>query len=215
MSYDTSCFSLQGKVALVTGAARGLGASAAEALAAHGATVMLTDVLVDEGAETAAALADKGYGAAYLTQDVTSESRWEDVVSETIATFGGLDVLVNNAGIEVQALVTQTTLENFQRIMAVNADGVFLGTREAIRAMSPGGSAGEGGSISNGIDHLGVAMTDIDTPDSGQSIDVFLAIGVEYVKTLASCDDVATLFIERGKIRPGVKQVIFVGLLDR
>lgn len=141
---------LDGKVALVSGAARGLGAEIAEALLQAGASVMLSDVLSDLGAETATRLAAAHDGrAAFFKHDVTQESDWAAVVEATIKQFGRLDVLVNNAGIETAALVTDCELVDFQRTMSINVDGVFLGIKHALRAMRPGGSAGQGGSIIN------------------------------------------------------------------
>ncbi|WP_339485445.1 glucose 1-dehydrogenase [Pseudomonas sp. EL_65y_Pfl2_R95] len=141
---------LDGKVALVSGAARGLGAEIAEALLQAGASVMLSDVLSDLGAETAARLAAAHDGrAAFFKHDVTQENDWAAVVEATIKQFGRLDVLVNNAGIETAALVTDCELADFQRTMSINVDGVFLGIKHALRAMRPGGSAGQGGSIIN------------------------------------------------------------------
>lgn len=141
---------LDGKVALVSGAARGLGAEVAEALLQAGASVMLTDVLVDLGNQTAARLAEAhGDRTAFQRHDVTREADWLAAVEATVARFGGLDILVNNAGIETAALVTECELEDFQRTMAINVDGVFLGIKHALRAMRPGGASGRGGSIIN------------------------------------------------------------------
>src|SRR5262245_16552675 len=138
-------FRLDGKVALVSGAARGLGAETAAALNQLGARVLLTDVLAEQGQQTAARLA----GAAFLRQDVTQEADWEEAVSVAIDRFGGLDILVNNAGIETTELLTETSVEAFRRDLEVNVMGVFLGLKHAFRAMRPGGRAGRGGSIIN------------------------------------------------------------------
>ena len=141
---------LGGKVALVTGGARGLGAEIAEALLQMGASVMITDVLPQVGAGTTAILAAKAPGrVAFHDHDVTQEADWEAAVAATLSRFGGLDVLVNNAGIETAALFADCTLADFQRTMAINVDGVFLGIKHAIHAMRPGGPAGKGGAIVN------------------------------------------------------------------
>ncbi|PWR17777.1 glucose 1-dehydrogenase [Zavarzinia compransoris] len=137
---------LDGKTALVTGAARGLGAETARRLAAAGAAVVLTDVLTEAGEATAAAI---GGAARFMTHDVTAEDDWRRVVNATIDATGGFDILVNNAGIEAVHAAADTTLETFERVMRVNATGVFLGLREASVAMRPGGRAGRGGSIVN------------------------------------------------------------------
>ncbi|MDF3936440.1 glucose 1-dehydrogenase [Pseudomonas citronellolis] len=141
---------LDGKVALVSGAARGLGSEVAEALLQAGASVMLSDLLDAEGAATARRLAEAhGERAAFVRHDVTREADWQTAIQTTLDRFGGLDILVNNAGIESAALVAECELEDFQRTMAINVDGVFLGVKHALRAMRPGGASGRGGSIIN------------------------------------------------------------------
>jgi len=140
---------LDGKVALVTGAARGIGAACARTLGAAGAAVLVTDVLDDAGRTTAAALADAGIQTAFAHHDVREEASWQAAVAEALARFGGLDVLVNNAGIEVLRPIVDTTLEEWRRVQSVNVDGVFLGCKHALAAMRPGGAAGRGGAIVN------------------------------------------------------------------
>lgn len=135
---------LEGKVALVTGAARGLGAAIARNLAEAGAKVVMTDI--DEAAGPDAAAVP---GAAFFRHDVTSEADWEHVVQGTVARHGGLDVVVNNAGIETASLLVDCELADFRRVMAVNADGCFLGTKWAMRTMRPRGIAGRGGVVIN------------------------------------------------------------------
>ncbi|MFI4974712.1 MAG: glucose 1-dehydrogenase [Caulobacterales bacterium] len=137
---------VQGKVALVTGAASGLGAESARRLAREGAAVMLTDRTVDAGEAVAAAIADAGGRAAFLAHDVTSEADWQAAVAATVRQFGRLDVLVNNAGVGGGGgqLLTHT-LEDWRRILTINLDGVFLGLRYAGPAMAEAG----GGSVIN------------------------------------------------------------------
>lgn len=142
-------FRLDGKVALITGGARGIGAECARVLAAAGATVMVTDVLSEAGLGTASSIQATGGTAHYLDLDVTSEDAWRKVIDATVARYGGLDVLVNNAGIEIMGPVADLRIEDFRRMMAINVDGVMLGMKQAVLAMRPGGSAGRGGSIVN------------------------------------------------------------------
>jgi NAD(P)-dependent dehydrogenase (short-subunit alcohol dehydrogenase family) len=133
-------FRLAGRVALVTGAARGLGAAIAEALIAAGAKVMLSDVLDTEGKATAQRLSPDGREAAFRVHNVTDEQAWQQTVAATVEQFGALDILVNNAGIETAALITQCTVEDFRQLMEVNVTGVFLGMKHAIPVIKPGGA---------------------------------------------------------------------------
>jgi NAD(P)-dependent dehydrogenase (short-subunit alcohol dehydrogenase family) len=127
-----------GKIVLVTGAASGIGLASADACAREGAVVIITDVNSKEGEAQAQRLAADGLKAEFLQQDAASEADWRRVVDGILAQHGRLDVLVNNAGIAVIAPIEQETLEGWRRTQAVNMDGVFLGTREAIRAMKDG-----------------------------------------------------------------------------
>ena len=134
---------VQGKVALITGAAAGIGAACAEALAAEGARVVLTDLDDARGEALAAKLRDAGHQALYLHQDVVDEARWAEVIAAIEAQFGRLDVLVSNAGIAIMKPLLDMTLSEWRRQNAVNIDGVFLSVKYAIPAMRRAG----GGSI--------------------------------------------------------------------
>jgi NAD(P)-dependent dehydrogenase (short-subunit alcohol dehydrogenase family) len=136
---------LKGRVALVTGAARGIGAATARQLAADGAAVVLTDVIDDEGEALTAAIAAGGGTARYVRLDVSREAAWKRVVSRTVREFGRLDILVNNAGIGTFPDVEQETLEGWNRLIGINETGVWLGMRAAVPRMRTGG----GGSIIN------------------------------------------------------------------
>jgi 3alpha(or 20beta)-hydroxysteroid dehydrogenase len=131
---------LDGKVALISGGARGQGAAEAALFAAEGATVVITDLLDDEGAKTAADI-----GATYLHHDVTSEAGWTAVVDEVTARHGRLDVLVNNAGIFRVLPMMMTTEEVYRQVIDVNQVGVFLGMKAVTPTMVEQGS----GSIVN------------------------------------------------------------------
>ena len=129
---------LQGKIALVTGAARGIGAAIAVAFVDEGASVYVTDIDVVRGGAVAAQL---GEAAAFLPLDVRDEAQWRQAVDQVLAQSGRLDVLVNNAGITgfeagfVPHDPEHVSLAEWRRVHATNLDGVFLGCREAIRAM--------------------------------------------------------------------------------
>lgn len=128
-------FRLDGKVALVTGGARGIGAEVCRALAAAGAKVMATDLLEDRGRATVEALKQSGAKAAFRKQDVCDEAQWEASVAATLDLFGGLDILVNNAGVENLTFLGDTTLADFQNVIDINVTGVFLGCKHAVRVM--------------------------------------------------------------------------------
>jgi NAD(P)-dependent dehydrogenase (short-subunit alcohol dehydrogenase family) len=136
---------LDGKVALITGGASGLGRACGILFAAEGARVALSDLNDALGEQTAAEIRERGGEALYLHQDVTEEAEWERTIAAVRARFGRLDVLLNNAGIGMPGDVEHCTLEQWRQIMRVNLDAVFLGTKYAILAMKESG----GGSIIN------------------------------------------------------------------
>ncbi|MGE0741010.1 MAG: SDR family oxidoreductase [Hyphomonadaceae bacterium] len=132
---------VQGKVALVTGASLGLGRAAAIMLAREGARVVLTDVKAEEGGQVAEEIVAGGGEAMFLRQDVSNEQDWRRVMASVASRFGPLNVLVNNAGVALNASIEDTTLDQWRWLMGINLEGVFLGTRFAIEAMkSRGGS---------------------------------------------------------------------------
>lgn len=133
---------VQGKVALVTGGASGLGAADSAALAREGAAVVVTDVNLASAQKVADEI---GNGAIALTLDVSSEGQWVAVLAEIESRFGRLDVLVNNAGVVLNADVEDTSLEKFRWVNSIMTDGVFLGMKHAIPLMNKG----DGGSIIN------------------------------------------------------------------
>jgi 3alpha(or 20beta)-hydroxysteroid dehydrogenase len=140
---------LKGRKALITGGARGLGAGIAEAFVKAGASVVVADVLEAEGKATVEGLRGKGGKAAFVRLDVTDEAGWAQAASRTVAELGGWDVLVNNAGIELSALVVDLDPAALRKMLDVNIVGTALGMKHAFRAMRPGGAAGKGGSILN------------------------------------------------------------------
>ena len=133
---------VNGKVAIVTGAARGMGAAFAKRLVEEGAKVMLTDVLREEGEATAAAL---GANARFMAHDVTSEAQWQQVVAAAEKASGPITVLVNNAGISYGGAIETTSEADYRRVIDVNQVSVFLGMKSVIASMKRAG----GGSIIN------------------------------------------------------------------
>jgi cyclopentanol dehydrogenase len=136
---------LDGKVALITGAARGQGETEARLFAREGARVVLTDVLVDLGQRVVVSIRTEGGEAMFLQLDVSNSDDWNEVVRHTVQTYDRLDILVNNAGIAQRDGVVETSAEDWDRTMEINAKGVFLGIKYAIPAMLQSG----GGSIIN------------------------------------------------------------------
>ena len=136
---------LEGKVALISGGSRGMGATEARLFASEGARVVLGDILEEQGQELQAEIAESGGEAVFVKLDVTVESDWRRAVDTAVQRFGKLDILVNNAGIFERSTVQSQTIESWDRVMGINAKGVFLGTKAAIPAMRDTG----GGSIVN------------------------------------------------------------------
>ena len=134
---------VQGKVAYVTGGASGIGAACARTLAREGAKVVVTDLDDERGLALVAEITAAGGSALYLHQDVTDEASWPEAIATTEKTFGGLHILVANAGIAIMCTAIEMTLAEFRRQNAVNIDGVFLSVKYGIPAMRRSG----GGSI--------------------------------------------------------------------
>ncbi|MCK5915236.1 MAG: SDR family oxidoreductase, partial [Deltaproteobacteria bacterium] len=120
-----------------------------DSLALAGTTVVITDINVAAGQAKTAELKGKNLRVEFIQQDVASEAQWQATIDTVVANHGGLDVLVNNAGILIGGLLADTSLETFRKIYSVNVEGVFLGLKYATLAMRPNGSSGRGGSIVN------------------------------------------------------------------
>ena len=151
---------LENKVALISGGARGMGAAEARIFAREGAKVVIGDVLEEEGRITEAQINESGGECLFLTLDVTDQTIWQEVVAATVSRFGKLDVLVNNAGVGGSSKVEETSEAEWDRVMAINAKGVFLGTQAAIPEMRSAG----GGSIINISSQLGLVGVDNSSP---------------------------------------------------
>ena len=181
---------LDGKVAIISGGARGQGATEARMFAREGAKVVLGDVLDEEGKQVEAQINESGGEATYVHLDVTREDDWRSAVETAVRRYGKLDVLVNNAGILIRKGLEETTVEDWDRIMAVNAKGVFLGTKQAIPAMRRAG----GGSIINISSTAGL----VGSPDGSPSYTatkgavrlLTKATAIQYAKEGIRCNSV-------------------------
>lgn len=134
-----------GKVAIVTGAANGIGKATAILLAKEGAKVVVADLQEEAGQNTVAEIKAAGGEALFVKLNVTQEADWQNAIATAEQTFGKLDVAVNNAGIAYDGTVESTSLEDWQRVQSINLNSVFLGTKYAVEAMKKAG----GGSIIN------------------------------------------------------------------
>jgi NAD(P)-dependent dehydrogenase (short-subunit alcohol dehydrogenase family) len=130
---------LEDKVAIVTGSAKGIGRATAKLFAREGAKVVIADIEENLGREVADSITGSGGRAVFISHDVTGEESWVNLMKATVDEFGKLNILVNNAGIIKIANIENTSLEDWQRIMDVNATGVFLGTKLAIQRMKDNG----------------------------------------------------------------------------
>jgi NAD(P)-dependent dehydrogenase (short-subunit alcohol dehydrogenase family) len=181
---------LAGKVALISGGARGMGAAEARLFAREGARVVIGDVLDREGHAVEAEIRAKGGECLFTPLDVTRETDWQRAVALAVERFGALNVLVNNAGIGAVSRVEDTTEEAWDRVMDVNAKGVFLGTKAAIPALRRAG----GGSIVNISSQLGlVGMDNISPqyPASKGAVRIFTKVtALQYAREGIRCNSV-------------------------
>ncbi len=184
---------LENKVALISGGARGMGAVEARLFASEGTRVVIGDVLTAEGRQVEAEINETGAQCRYVNLDVTSEDNWRDAVAEAVAVFGKLDILVNNAGITISGAIEEITEAQWDRIMAINSRGVFLGTREVIAEMRRAG----GGSIVNISSGAGIA------PSPGTSAAYAASKGAVRLFTKATAIQHASDGIRCNSVHPG------------
>jgi 3alpha(or 20beta)-hydroxysteroid dehydrogenase len=141
--------SLKGKVAIVTGAGAGIGEACVQRLTSLGASVMMTDIDAENGNTARERFQSAGREVEFLHQDVCTEDDWNSAIDTTLDRFGGLDVLVNNAGVYVGGTLLDNSLEAVRGVFQTNVESVFLGMKYAAQVMQPEGAAGNGGSIVN------------------------------------------------------------------
>ena len=192
-----NAFDLSGRRALVTGGAQGLGEGMARALAAAGAKVVIGDLQTGAAQTVATSLGD-GHGVVAL--DVTDDDAWASAVDSATQQLGGLDIVVNNAGVEISSLMTEIKADDIRRQLDVNVLGTALGIKHALRTMRPGGAAGRGGVV---INVASVAATI-----------AFPGIGI-YSATKSAIDRMTRVAaMEAGKLGYGVRvNCIYPGLV--
>ncbi len=183
---------LEGKVALISGAARGMGAAEAKLFAKEGAAVVIGDILEDQGRLVESEISGSGGRALFVRLDVTREADWSRAVQEAVDSFGALDVLVNNAAILRTEAVLETTEDAWDSVMSVNAKGVFLGTKAAIPEMRKAG----GGSIINISSGAGIT-------GSRQSAAYHASKGAVRIFTKAAAVQYASDNVRVNSVHPG------------
>ena len=192
---------LEDKVALISGGARGMGSEEAKLFAREGAKVVIGDVLEDEGRRTEAEINESGGECVFVRLDVTSEESWQAAVSQAVDRFGKLDILVNNAGIYRTNNVTETSSEEWDQVMDINAKGVFLGTKAAIPAMKENGS-GSIVNISSVAGLVGNLMSSAYTASKGAVRLLTKSTAIQYARDGIRCNSVHPGTIETQMTAP-------------
>lgn len=181
---------LENKIAFVTGGAQGLGAEIARTFAREGATVFIADLKAEEGAKTVAEIEAKGGKAFFVPLNVTEEPSWIAAVKTVVDKFGRLDVLVNNAGINIREPIEEMKVESLDTMLAVNVKGPFLGIKHAIPIMRKNG----GGSIINMSSICGLVghkyTTEAYTVTKGAVTLMTKSVGVRYAKDNIRCNSI-------------------------
>ena len=192
---------LDGKTAFITGGARGLGAAIASCFAEEGAAVFIGDLNAENGAGTADAITAKGGRAFFITLDVTSEQSWIDAVAAVVKKTGKLDVLVNNAGINIREPIEEMKVENLDAMLAVNIKGPFLGCKHAIPALRRAG----GGSIINMSSVCGLIghryTTEAYTVTKGAITLLTKTVAVRYAKDNIRCNSIHPSTVDTPLVR--------------
>ena len=181
---------LKGKIALITGAAQGLGAAIAKRFSEEGASVVICDLNAEVGASTVTEIEGKGGVAAFVRLDVAKEQDWADAMAAVVAKFGRLDVLVNNAGINIREPIEEMAAANFDMMLSINVKGPFLGIKHAIPLMRQSG----GGSIINMSSICGLVghkyTTEAYTVTKGAVTLLTKTVGVRYAKDNIRCNSI-------------------------
>ena len=181
---------LKGKAALITGAAQGIGAAIARLFAAEGAEVFIGDLQAAEGEKTVSEIQKAGGKAHFLTLNVTDEASWIAALEAVVKKAGRLDILVNNAGINIREPIEEMKVENFDKMLAVNVKGPFIGIKHALPILRKGG----GGSIINMSSICGLVghkfTTEAYTITKGALTLMTKSVGVRYAKDNIRCNSI-------------------------
>ena len=187
---------LKGKVALISGAAKGMGAVEARMFAKEGASLVVGDILEDEGTKLALEISSEGASCVFVPLDVREASQWESAVTKATSAYGRLDVLVNNAGVTSRMNLLDTTEEDWDRVLDINAKGSFLGIKAVIPAMRKSG----GGSIVNISSQLGLVGGDFSSPQyqasKGAVRILTKSVAIQYASEGIRCNSVHPAPIE-------------------
>ncbi|MGN7358206.1 SDR family NAD(P)-dependent oxidoreductase [Paenibacillus sp. SAF-054] len=186
---------VSGKVAIVTGAAGGMGKADALLLAQEGAKVVVTDIQEDKVNEVVAEINNNGGEAIGFRHNVTSEDEWQHIVDETVKKWGKIDVLVNNAGISLAKKLVETTLQDWDKVMAINLTGGFFGLKHVIPVMQKNG----GGSIVNISSIAGLTGSNGAGPYTASKGAVRMltkAVAIDYGKDNIRCNSIHPGYIE-------------------
>ena len=207
---------LDRKVALISGGARGMGAATAKKFAREGAKVILGDIRDADGTKVKETISSEGGEAVYVHLDVTDESDWRNAVATAITRYGGLHILINNAGIGIPRVpIDQLAVEDWDRVMAVNARGTFLGTKHAIPAMQRSGS----GSIVNISSVAGIGQSTHQEPAyaaSKAAVRIFTKVtAVQYAKDNIRCNSIHPGPIDTEMIHAAMDAVALAQRLQR
>ncbi|GIO62310.1 SDR family NAD(P)-dependent oxidoreductase [Paenibacillus cineris] len=186
---------VQGKVAIVTGAAGGMGKADAVLLAQEGAKVVVTDIQEDKIQAVVEEIKQQGGEAIGFRHNVTSEEEWQHIVDETVKAFGTIDVLVNNAGISLAKSLVDTSMQDWDKVMSINLTGSFLGLKYVVPVMQRGG----GGSIINISSIAGLTGSNGAGPYTASKGAVRMltkAVAVDYGKDNIRCNSIHPGYIE-------------------
>ena len=187
---------LKGKVALISGAAKGMGAVEARMFAKEGASLVIGDILEDEGTKLALEISYEGASCVFAPLDVRKASQWESAVTKAMSAYGRLDVLVNNAGVTSRMNLLDSPEEDWDRVLDINAKGSFLGIKTVIPAMRKSG----GGSIVNISSQLGLVGGDFSSPQyqasKGAVRILTKSVAIQYASEGIRCNSVHPAPIE-------------------